>query len=362
MISTGQRATFGSAYTLDGVGNRIQTDLNEPMMPAYNAETINYTYYPVNILYTAGGSAYAYDANGNRIQKTAGAGTTMYAYDSLNRLVQVVKGAQTTQYIYNGLGQRVGRIDNDVQTNYLIDPNGILPQVLAETDASNNLIAFYVYDGAGLVAKISSSNEYYFYHYDGLGSTIAISNSNGAVVNEYCYSPEGLVGAQETIPNPFQYVGRFGVMAEGNGLYYMGVRYYDPEVGRFINKDPIGYFGGLNLFTYVGNNPANFIDPNGEFAFMPVIVVILKGAAIMKTIDWAVSGYYDYQIYKELDDYEKWLRKELSETSSCEIERFDLLQKGIEKVTLRKAQLAEKWGINVVTRFPKRPIPKGSFQ
>jgi RHS repeat-associated protein len=251
------------AYTLDGVGNRTRTDLNEPMMPSYNAETVNYTYSPGNILNTAGGNSYAHDANGNRIQKSGSGGTTTYTYDSLNRLVQVVKGPQTTQYIYNGLGQRVGRIDNGVQTNYLTDPNSILPQVLAETDNTGNLISFYVYDGAGLVAKISSQNQYYFYHYDGLGSTIAITDSSGQVVNTYCYSPEGLVGAQETIPNPFQYVGRFGVMAEGNGFYKMGVRYYDPEVGRFINKDPIGYEGGLNLFTYVINNPVNLIDPLG---------------------------------------------------------------------------------------------------
>jgi len=57
----------------------------------------------------------------------------------------VATSTRTIQYIYNGLGQRTGKLDNGVQTNYLVDPNGILPQVLAETDASNNLISFYVY-------------------------------------------------------------------------------------------------------------------------------------------------------------------------------------------------------------------------
>jgi len=251
------------AYTLDGVGNRTQVDLNEPMLPSYSAETVNYTYSLGNILNTADGNSYTHDANGNRIQKSGSGGTTTYTYDSLNRLVQTVKGSQTTQYIYNGLGQRVGRIDNGLQTNYLVDPNGIFSQVLAEMDTSNNMLAFYVYDSAGLVAKITAQNQYYFYHYDGLGSTVAITNSNGDVVNTYCYSPEGLVGVQETIPNPFTYIGRFGVMAEGNGLYFMGTRFYDPEVGRFINKDPIGYDGGNNLYAYTENNPVNWIDPLG---------------------------------------------------------------------------------------------------
>jgi RHS repeat-associated protein len=131
-------------------------------------------------------------------------------------------------------------------------------------DENNNLIAFYVYDGAGLVAKVTPASEYYFYHYDGLGSTVAITDSSAQIVNAYAYSPYGLVGAQETISNPFTYVGHFGVMAEGNGLYYMRARYYDPEVGRFINKDPIGYAGGMNLYGYVENNPVNWIDPSGE--------------------------------------------------------------------------------------------------
>jgi len=57
-------------------------------------------------------------------------------------------------------------------------------------------------------------------------------------------------------------------MTEPNGFYYMRARYYDPQVGRFISEDPIGFEGGdVNLYAYVGNNPVNLIDPNGELAF-----------------------------------------------------------------------------------------------
>jgi RHS repeat-associated protein len=266
----GETVIASYEYTLDGVGNRTGVDLFEPLIPSFPTETIAYTYTSGNILASGDGTTYTHDANGNRIQKTTGAATTTYTYDPLDRLTGVTTGTQNYQYLYNGLGQRVGKIVDGVQTNYLIDPNGLLHQVLAEMDEDNNLIAFYVYGGAGLVAKITPGDEYYFYHYDGLGSTVAITDENAQIVNAYAYSPYGLVGAQETIQNPFTYVGRFGVMAEGNGLYYMRARYYDPQVGRFINKDPIGYAGGMNLYEYVRNNSVNWVD---FFGLKPIISI-----------------------------------------------------------------------------------------
>jgi RHS repeat-associated protein len=111
----------------------------------------------------------------------------------------------------------------------------------------------------------------YYYHYDGIGSTVAITDANENIVNSYAYGIFGqILDSNETISNPFKYVGAFGVMDEGNGTYYMTFRYYDPHVGRFISKDPIGLAGGINMYSYVGNNPINYIDPLGlwwEFNF-----------------------------------------------------------------------------------------------
>jgi RHS repeat-associated protein len=279
-LTNGLKATSGSApsdtvistyaYTLDGVGNRIDVDVDEPVALSYSDQTSNYHYDVGNILTDINvRSTFHYDDNGNLTSSGSLWNSTYYTYDPLNRLIEVTTHTRhydrVEQYIYNGLGHRVGKIEDGVQTNYLIDPNGVLPQVLAEMDENNNLIAFYVYDGAGLVAKVTPASEYYFYHYDGLGSTVAITDSSAQIVNAYAYSPYGLVGAQETISNPFTYVGRFGVMAESHGLYYMRARYYDPEVGRFINKDPIGYEGGINLYGYVGGNPTHWVDPLGLF-------------------------------------------------------------------------------------------------
>nr|NJM04296.1 RHS repeat-associated core domain-containing protein [Desulfobacula sp.] len=100
---------------------------------------------------------------------------------------------------------------------------------------------------------------------DATGHTAALTDAGKTIVNAYAYTPFGVIGKQqETISQPFKFVGQYGVMAEDNGWYYMRARYYDPAVGRFISEDPLGFDGGdLNLYAYAGNNPVMMIDPWG---------------------------------------------------------------------------------------------------
>jgi len=89
------------------------------------------------------------------------------------------------------------------------------------------------------------------------------------MVNKYAYTPYGqIVNQQETINQPFKFVGQYGVMTEPNGFYYMRARYYDPSVGRFISEDPIGLEGGINLYAYVNGNPILGIDPTGLLSYL----------------------------------------------------------------------------------------------
>lgn len=80
--------------------------------------------------------------------------------------------------------------------------------------------------------------------------------------------------SSEAIANPFKYVGRFGVMTDAGDLLYMRARYYAPSIGRFINKDPIGFAGGMNLYGYVGNNPTTNIDPLGLQTWESIAIAI----------------------------------------------------------------------------------------
>jgi RHS repeat-associated protein len=166
---------------------------------------------------------------------------------------------------------------------------------LAETDGSGNITSYYVY-GLGLISKITPGGQVYYYQYDDLGSTIAITDSSGNVVNQYAYDPFGnLANSTETVPNPFRYVGALGVMDEGNGLLYMRARYYAPNIGRFINQDPIGLAGGLNMYAYVGNNPVSWVDPSGNFVVPAWIIWTMISSAVIGQFEWAMFAKWEIQ-------------------------------------------------------------------
>ena len=68
-----------------------------------------------------------------------------------------------------------------------------------------------------------------------------------------------------TVESQKTFVGGMSVQDEvaDTGLMMMGHRFYAPDHGRFLNRDPIGFAGGMNLFEYAGGSPVSKVDPNG---------------------------------------------------------------------------------------------------
>jgi len=92
------------------------------------------------------------------------------------------------------------------------------------------------------------------------GSVIASIDSNSGTLSKIGYLP---YGKSATASGPFGFTGQ-RIDTETNGLYYYRARHYSPAWGRFLQPDPIGYVGGSNLYSYVGNDPINNTDPSGN--------------------------------------------------------------------------------------------------
>ncbi len=108
----------------------------------------------------------------------------------------------------------------------------------------------------------------YWYHFDALESVAALSQYNSgsgvaSIVERYRYSAFGetTVTLNGNTGNPYRFTGRR--WDDETELYYYRARYYKPDLGRFLQPDPIGYTDGMNMYAYVGNNPLGFVDPYG---------------------------------------------------------------------------------------------------
>ena len=255
-------------YYYDSLGNRTKLT---------NGGTTNYSHNSLN-QYDAVGpvgseTPYSYDRNGNLTDD----GTYLYYYDCENRLTDVNDQSDNpvVSYRYDFAGRRVKKTvygSPGVVTKYAYDGD----QVIAEYDGSDTLLRRFFY-GPGIDEPISmydvSGGKWYWYHYDGLGSVVALSNVNGEIVERYSYDVFGEATIRDTndairntslYGNPYMFTGRR--YDDETELYYYRARYYSPKLGRFLQTDPIRYAAGLNLYTYVGNNPIKFVDP---FGLMP---------------------------------------------------------------------------------------------
>jgi RHS repeat-associated protein len=163
---------------------------------------------PETVLYTA-----QYDAEGSRVRANVGGTTHEYSYGA--GLLHDTDGGTTYT---PGIGQRRSGVDS-------------------------------------------------YFHEDWLGSTRYTTAADGTLppAASYRFDAFGNVSAFTGVDSTAsKYAGAWGYRSDaGSGLQMLGLRHYDPVVGRFLNPDPIGHAGGLNLYGYVDNDPVNGVDPSG---------------------------------------------------------------------------------------------------
>ena len=265
-----------TGYQFDGVGNRTNVIgggfPGGYLMNVVDAPVNQYTQTPFDLR--------LHDDNGNLLD-TDGAGPIQFQYDVRNQFVQgQVSLAGFVSYQYDVLGRRTQEIDSIGNlTRFYYDGW----HVVEEQDAAAATLATYVFGWLPDEILEMDRGAQFFYHADDLGSVRAITDAAATVVERYEYSDYGEPSFFDAfwnpmpgtlIDNPYMFTGRR--WDEDTGWNYYRTRYMDPRAGRFTTRDTIGIWGDPaemgNGFSYVGNNPATYVDPFGLFKCVAKLV------------------------------------------------------------------------------------------
>ena len=212
-----------------------------------------------------------YDADGNLTAD----GVFTYAYDAACRLTSVSSnGVTVATFAYDATGRRVRKFTPTATHTYFYDDWNLVKEIVARTDGTISTIHYYwgkdlssTLQGAGGVCGLlylTIDGMPYVPCYDNNGNITRYLDSSGATVAQYTYDSFGrTISATGPLADAFPHRFSTKYFDHETGLYYYGYRYYSPVLMRWLNRDPIGEDGGLNLHSAAKNNLLSQFDVLG---------------------------------------------------------------------------------------------------
>ncbi len=241
-------------YDYDSLQNRIEKN-----GVLYNVNDLNEIVAIENELFS-------YDPNGNMIKRN----NTAMTYDALNRLKTVSKDDLKVSFIYDSFGRRLSK---SVQKGSSIRNIRFMYEgenEIGSVDEQGNIIEFRVLgrgngSEAGAAISIEIGGKVYAPIHDSRGSVrCLVSMETGETIENYNYTAFGEESTSDDLINSWRYCSKR--IDSETGLVYFGKRYYAPDLGRWITKDPLGNPEGVNRYTYTMNNPMVNHDLYGLFS------------------------------------------------------------------------------------------------
>jgi RHS repeat-associated protein len=250
-VGGGNDLTLGFTYNPASqiVQNTRSNDLYS--WTGHGSGTTSYQIDGLNRIAKVDATPLGYDANGNTVND----GAHSFGYDSQNHMTVPGAGAA---FRYDGLGQ-VYELDFGGSVSRYYDR--VEGDELTHVSASNNVQRRFVYlpgeTGPIVWYEGSGTASRRYHHQDERGSTIAMTSQSGALLYApTSYDEYGRTGGPTAL---FSYTGQESFNFGQN----FKARFYNPQLGRFLSPDPIGYGAGMNMYGYVGGDPVNRVDPTG---------------------------------------------------------------------------------------------------
>jgi RHS repeat-associated protein len=276
------------SYAYDDAGNRIQ------------AGSTTYSFNELNQLTSSSdGTTYGYDATGRLSDKENGSEGTTYSWNPLDELNGVDDGSNPITYSYDGLGRRSERTaSSSTATMHYGD---LTDRPILKSDATGSVVANYVQGPSGLVEERDGSGATYPLT-DAHGDVTSVADNSGTIISRESYDPWGGQLSGPALENGF--LGAYQRPTDpSTGLMQMGVRPYDPTLGRFLEEDPTILITGMgqtaNRHAYAYGNPVGVRDLDGRCGICDFVsdvggaaahVITDPGDATTEAVDfWANS-------------------------------------------------------------------------
>lgn len=279
-----EKGRFEHNYAYDSHHNRIQKDASTYELNALHELT------------ATSETTYEHDLNGNRTLEQKATEEIHYTYDGLDRLTQIQSGEYAIRFSYDSW--------NRCLTLYYFKlSDGVWGYMYQENllyDEQNELGAFphelrILGQGRGAeigaTVAIEKNHTLYVPLHDLFGNIIALLDQTNTLKESYrftafgeeeVFTPQSIQTTDSLLHNPWRYQSKRKV----GQLVSFGRRFYDPETGRWLSPDPMGFDEGPNLYQYVTNNPMVYFDLYGEF---------IKKLESIEEMEKALTFDYDFE-------------------------------------------------------------------